>query len=195
MYGVSASLRDSRNVVFPFPVFHSDPSLAKQCKIIMWKRVLNESFAMADMRLHVPLEIVINCSYGGEGSLKALVQCPEGKEISLPSHYEHTSYTVSYTPHHVGEYRVSLLWNDTPIPPCPLVIPACDPSCCSVQGLSRAFEGLENDFDIVVTSGVGPFDSDNNVSVVIKDARQGESVEIANSISKLQEDGTCTRYR
>ena len=159
---------------------------------------MEESSTMKGIRLDVPLEILVDCSYGGEGTLKALLQSPDGKEIIVPSQCEDSHYTVSYTPHQVGEHQVSLLWNGTLIPPCPLVIPADDPSCCSVQGLSRAFEGpgLENDFDIVVMSGVGPFNSDSNsVSVVIKDTRLEDYAEIENSISMLQKDGASARYR
>ena len=193
-YIVTAS--PSRNVTCPFHVFHDDPSLAKQCKIIIREFVVEESSTMKGIRLDVPLEILVDCSYGGEGILKTLVQSPDGNEIIVPSQCKDGHYTVSYTPHQVGEHQVSLLWNGTLIPPCPLVIPADDPSCCSVQGLNRASEGLENDFDIVVMSGVGPFDSDSNsVSVVIKDTRLEDYAEIENSISMLQKDGASARYR
>ena len=84
-------------------------------------------------------------------------------QANVVAHDSETNlHEVSFTPHQTGEHVLSIYWNGIPIPESPVSINIYSPAC-TVQGLGmeEAFEGLESDFDIIVSckDGMNEVDS------------------------------------
>ena len=73
--------------------------------------------------LYERIGIAVDTQNSGSGSLTAKSRGPHGNQVSTDvDKEEEGSYTVSFTPQEIGEYKTNVFWNDKEIQGSPFIV-------------------------------------------------------------------------
>ena len=73
--------------------------------------------------LYERIGIAVDTQNSGDGSLTAKTRGPHGNQVSTDvDEEEEGSYTVSFTPQEIGEYKTNVFWNEKEIQGSPFVV-------------------------------------------------------------------------
>uniref|UniRef100_A0A7M5WR27 Actin binding protein n=2 Tax=Clytia hemisphaerica TaxID=252671 RepID=A0A7M5WR27_9CNID len=110
--------------------------------------------------LYERIGIAVDTQNSGNGSITAKTRGPTGNQVATDvDREEEGSFTVSFTPQVIGEYRTNVFWNDKEIQGSPFIVWVSDPTkiVSSGDGLKMARINEETHFE-VETAGAGPGD-------------------------------------